>query len=93
MLTEAKVKTGSADLYLKKLCRHFSHKVPASMSEGKGVIEFPFGRCLLGAEPDALNLHIELADAEQVSRAEEILASHLKRMAPRETLRVNWYRA
>ncbi|MBD2858068.1 DUF2218 domain-containing protein [Spongiibacter sp. KMU-158] len=92
MHTEAIVKAENSEIYLKKLCKHFAHKVPATLNGTQGIIDFPFGRCLLNAEEGHLKMNIELSDKAQVAQAEEVMAVHLKRMASKEALLVNWNR-
>lgn len=92
MLLESIVSTQSAVLYTKKLCRHFAHKVPATLNTEGGIIVFPFGRCLLHARPDHLKLTIELSDPDGAEHAEKVLGDHLQRMASREELNIQWQR-
>lgn len=93
MHTETLVKTPSADLLLKKLCRHFAHKVPATINGDRGIIEFPFGRCRLEADVGHLRMAIDLRDAEEAAKAEHVLGDHLQRMASKEALDVQWTRS
>ena len=92
MQTEALVNTQSAELYLKKLCRHFAHKVPATIAGQSGIIDFPFGRCRLDVKPGSLVMCIELENADDVDKAEKVVSEHLVRMAPKETLTIEWGR-
>lgn len=92
MQTEALVQTQSSELYLKKLCRHFAHKVPATVDGTKGIIDFPFGRCRLHANSDHLALAIDLKAADTLAVAERVVGEHLQRMASKETLAINWVR-
>ncbi len=92
MTTKAVVKTSRASLLLKKLCRHFAHKVPTTMNERQGIIDFPFGRCLLAASDESLDLSIELRTAQEAMNAEQVLGGHLLRMAPGEELALTWTR-
>ncbi len=93
MQTEALVKTTSSDLYLKKLCRHFAHRIPATMGERRGILEFPFGRCRLEAEAEQLRLVIDLEEGAEAIDAERVLGDHLRRMARHEALQVQWNRS
>lgn len=93
MHTEALVKTQSGELYLKKLCRHFARKVPATLSEGRGILAFPFGRCLLEAQADHLRMAVDLYDAAKAPDAERVLGDHLQRMARNESLELQWTRS
>lgn len=92
MQTEAVVPTQAGALYLKKLCRHFAHKIPATISHGQGMLEFPFGRCRLEASDDHLRLAITLPNAADSDKAEQVLGEHLQRMASKESLEIQWTR-
>lgn len=92
MRLEAIVPTASAALYTKKLCRHFAHKVPATLNAEGGIIVFGFGRCLLHAGPEQLRLIIELQDPADADQAEQVVGDHLQRMASKEELSIHWER-
>lgn len=81
--------TENASLYMKKLCRHFGHKVPATFDDERGRIEFPFGECELVARPEGLQLRCS-AEADQAERMKDVMESHLLRFASKETLQLNW---
>ena len=92
MTTEAIVKTEFGALYLKKLCRHFAHKIPATISGSQGRIEFPFGPCRINVNDEQMHLHIEVDDAAEMDRAEQVVAEHLIRMANKDEPTVKWIR-
>ena len=81
--------TGHASLYLKKLCRHFSHKVETEFDDHQGAIHFPFGTCELSADATSLQLHCQ-ADSDQLATLRDVIERHLVRFATRDTLTVNW---
>ncbi|HIL23173.1 MAG TPA: DUF2218 domain-containing protein [Alcanivorax sp.] len=82
--------TGQASLYLKKLCRHFSHKLETQFDDHNGVIRFPFGTCELSADEQALHLHCQ-AGSNDLERLREIIDSHLARFTTREPLTLRWH--
>jgi hypothetical protein len=88
----ASVATQSALRYLGQLCKHFGHKVPASIEGDHGWIAFDFGRCHLAANDTELSLHNSAATPEGLARLEQVIASHLERFAFREELSVTWQR-
>lgn len=92
MMTEATVKTEFGALYLKKLCRHFARKVPTTMSDSQGRIEFPFGPNRIDIDDEQIHLQIEVNDPAEIDRAEQVVADHLIRMAHKENLTVQWVR-
>jgi hypothetical protein len=88
----ASVATKSALRYLGQLCKHFGHKVPASIEGDHGWIAFDFGRCHLAANDEELSLHNSASTMEELERLEKVIASHLERFAFREELSVTWQR-
>ncbi len=92
MHTEAQVTTASGQIYLKKLCRHFAHKVPATLTGDQGIIEFPFGRCRIDTTPDHMRFVIDIEDTHEVADAERVVTEHLLRMARGDNLDVRWVR-
>ncbi len=93
MRTEATIHTqiaNSAPLYMKKLCRHFGHKVPVNITDDQGIIEFPFGRCHITTTDQSLHMAINVSREEDLERAQSVVGDHLQRMAPKETLQIHW---
>jgi len=88
----ARVPTKSALRYLGQLCKHFGHKIPASLEGDHGWIAFEFGRCHLAANDEELSLHNMAASPDGLQRLEQVIASHLQRFAFREELVVTWQR-
>jgi len=86
----ARIPTKAALRYLGQLCKHFGHKVPASLEGDHGWIAFDFGRCHLAASDDELSLHNQATTPEALQRLENVIASHLERFAFRETLAIAW---
>lgn len=85
MRSTAKVATDKAARYMTQLCKHFAHKLPASL-DGKegGRIEFPIGTCALAAETDGLVLSVEAENVPDLTRLEKVVADHLIRFMFRE---------
>lgn len=92
MQTRAQVMTASGQTYLRKLCRHFAHKVPATLNGDQGIIDFPFGRCRIDATPDQLHLFIDIEDVNDLNSAEQVITDHLLRVANGDDLKVQWSR-
>lgn len=93
LVSEARVETTMSRRYLAQLCKHFQHKLPVSLTEVDGRIEFPAGVCKLNADADALFLRVEANDEAGLARLEEVVASHLERFAFRDKPEVCWQRA
>lgn len=92
MQTETRIETTSGSTYLRKLCRHFAHKVPATVSDDQGIIEFHFGRCRIKVAQDHLHCCVDVENEQQFTAAEQVITEHLTRMARSEALSVQWVR-
>ena len=78
-----------AGSYLRKLCKHFGHKVSVEFDARQGSISLPFGTCDLLAGEGSLTLTVSGDDIEKL---EQVIGSHLERFAFRESLDVSWER-
>lgn len=88
--SEARVPTEHASKYLQQLCKHFGHRIPATLDAEKGHLTFEMGTTALTAEPALLVLRNEAPDAAGLTRLEGVIASHLVRFAFREELKIEW---
>ncbi len=86
----ARVPTEHASRYLQQLCKHWSHKFPAtSFDSAHGIVPFPQASCTFDATLDALVVRVE-APADDLARMEKVVAKHLLRFAFREELDISW---
>lgn len=92
-VSEARVATAMAQRYLTQLCKHFQHKLPVTLAEGRGQIGFSGGVCSLEVEDGALVMRLAAEDAAALERLEEVVSRHLARFAFREPPEVRWSRA
>ncbi|OIQ28014.1 MAG: hypothetical protein BM562_13660 [Alphaproteobacteria bacterium MedPE-SWcel] len=83
--------TPNAKKYLQQLCKHFGHKVDVTFDETQGRICFPFGPVHLTATETTLQADLTGEDEETLSRARQVIDSHLERFAFREGFyELNW---
>ncbi len=93
LLSEASVATTMPRRYLGQLCKHFQHKLPVTLQEFQGRIEFPTGVCELDAATTfTLILRVSAGNAADLANLEDVVARHLKRFAFRDELQVQWTR-
>jgi len=92
MITQATVQTPYGEFYLTRLCRHFAHKVPATVVETQGLIEFPFGPCRIEVDTEQMHFSIKVHEDHEVVLAEKVVKEHLLRMANRDQPLVEWHR-
>ena len=86
----ARIPTPHASKYLTGLCGRLARSAPARISEDEGFIDLPLGPCHLSALPGSLALVVEAADEAGLQHLQWVVANHLKRVAPREVLEVEW---
>lgn len=92
MITTSTVETAFGESYMKRLCRHFAHKIPASFDGQNGTIEFPFGLCRIDVDDCEMRIRVDVDDAANTDRAEKVVADHLVRMANRDEPVIVWER-
>src|SRR6266498_4632290 len=72
------------------------HEIPAKLatewSESDGPISVAGATCTLRATPDALLLHAEADDDDNLLRLQEMITKNLARFSRREPLVVRWQR-
>jgi len=90
LIATSTVQTAKASINLKKLCRHFSHKVQASFDDHQGEVHFPFGDAFLTAEGENLQIKVQAPGEEELARVKEVVGGHLVRFAADENLQVDW---
>lgn len=88
--SEARVALETPARYLAQLCKHFAHKLPVTLEEREGSIEFPMGVCRLQADEGVLVLRAEAAEAEALDRLQDVVARHLLRFAFRAPPEITW---
>lgn len=76
--------TTHAHRYMTQLCKHFGHKIPATVEGDNGTITFEIGTARLTATQTDLQCTVSGADAAAVERLQAIIDSHLARFAFRE---------
>ncbi len=92
LMSEAFVTTPLPARYLGQLCKHFEHKLPVTLEERRGRIEFSSGVCELDVPDGAHALHMRVIAHAPAGLAslEDVVTRHLVRFAFRETLDVRW---
>lgn len=89
MLTSsATIQTHNPQQIMNRLCKHWAHKLPVTLSSDKGEIELPMGVCQMYCT-DLLIVTLR-SDAEQLPKLQQVVSDHLLRMAGKETLVIEW---
>ena len=86
----ANIKTHDAERYLRMLCKHFAHKVPAESNESTGWIAFAMGRCELKADSNSLEVICFAENRSDLDEVAETMKSHFDRFAQKQQLQLLW---
>lgn len=81
-----------ASTYLKKFCRHFSHKLPTKFDDNHGRVDFPYGPCDLTAMDSQLIFNLKSENDELMAKLQDVVARHMERFAFRDEIKVRWER-
>ena len=89
MLTSsATIQTQDPQRIMSRLCKHWAHKLPVTLSADQGEIELPMGICQMQCT-DVLTVILK-SDTEQMPTLQQVVSDHLLRMAGKETLVIDW---
>ena len=84
VITTGRAETANGSKYLRRLCKHWSHKFDVDASDTEGRIRFPSAVATLEASATALLITVESEDTGAVERLKDTMTEHLNRFAFRE---------
>jgi uncharacterized protein len=87
---QATMATPNAGKYLFKLCKHFARKVPVTMDEHNGEVDFGYGFATLRASETSLYFEARASQQAGLEQVQSVLVSHLELMTRAEPLVVEW---
>lgn len=77
---------------MKRLCKHFSHKLEVEIGDSVSTIHFPFGECTITVSSTGMAFRVQVPDPAEFDRAERVVGDHLMRMANKDEPVLNWIR-
>lgn len=90
-IVTGKAETENPGSYVRKLSKHWAHKLEVRYDEEHGEIKFPNGYCELDArQPGLLLISVSATERETVETLKQVVAVHLARFAVREALVIEW---
>ncbi|GAA3924252.1 DUF2218 domain-containing protein [Litoribacillus peritrichatus] len=87
---EAIIDTPKASVYLQKMCKHFTHRVPAHWNTVQGKVFFDMGWCFMTATQQTLSVRCEANSEPELEEILETLKRHFDRFALKDQLVLNW---
>lgn len=84
------INTDRAKRYLHRLCKHFSHKVPAKWSECSGTVSFAMGQCAMTASELILSLRCEASNAKELDEIVDTIERHYLRFSGDVDTKLTW---
>ena len=87
----ATIETTDGARYLRRLCKHWSHKFEVTFDETHGRVPFSDEASLqLQATDTTLHLQLTHADADSLPALQQVVVEHLQRFAGDTVLTVVW---
>ena len=86
----ASIETAEGVKYLRRLCKHFSHKVPSSWDDSQGKVSFAMGDCLMLASGRNLTIRCVAGSYADVEEVAETIKSHFDRFTQTDGLVLDW---
>ena len=90
MSLSANISTTSAARIMKRLCKHWSHKLQVSYDDEQGRVLFDPAVLNMQVSPQSLQATLSHADEDTLIRLQQVVADHLQRMAQPEVLVIEW---
>lgn len=90
MSLSANISTASAARIMKRLCKHWSHKLQVSYDDEQGRVLFDPAVLNMQVSPQSLQATLSHADDDTLIRLQQVVADHLQRMAQPEVLVIEW---
>jgi hypothetical protein len=84
------VKTKAGRRICQRLLKHWSHRFDVKAAPTGGTASFGDSTCDLIAEEQLIVVTVHATDEAALLQLESVVAEHLQRMAPKETLSFPW---
>lgn len=87
---QANIATENPQRIMKRLSKHWAHKLEVKLEESSSLIELPMGTCLLNCAEQSLKVELTASSAEDMATMQRVVADHLVRMAAPKELVISW---
>jgi hypothetical protein len=88
--SETTLSTTEASRLIKRLCKHFSHKVDVKFDTSNGHVDFPLGECDMKATDSTLIFTVQADNEEKIQKIQKVISSHADQFARNESFDWQW---
>lgn len=88
--SETILQAGSPASAIARLCKHFSHKIPADWDEHGARLQFPTGDCEMTAGDASVHVLCRAADEAALTKLQQVLDRHIPKLLWRDEQTVVW---
>ncbi len=75
---------------MRRLCRHWSHKLTVDFNDEEGNVTFETGSVHFTILPESLSMHLTAETEEDLTTLQDVIDRHLIRMVSNEELTITW---
>lgn len=79
-----------AERYHASLAKHFSRKVSVVETDGKALVQFDMGNCLMNAAGTCMEFECEADSEEGLTALKSVVTSHLNKFGELKNVIVEW---
>lgn len=87
---QGSVATDEPDRYIRRLCKHFGHKLETEWDEQQGRVQFAMGSCYLQARAGELEVECRADNQQDLDIVADCIKDHFDRFAVKEQLVLEW---
>lgn len=84
------IKTTDPQRIMKRLSKHWAHKLDVVLEDNRSTITLPMGECLLICHEQILEVQLTANTDEDLTTLKNVVADHLERMAKPEELNIQF---
>lgn len=90
-VSECHIQTVNAAVYIKKLCKHFAHKIEVSYRDGVAQCQFPTGTATMKAIGGVLTFEVFAESVDALETGKFIIEDHFMRFSKKENFeKLTW---
>lgn len=88
--SKTNITTENARPIMRRLCKHWSHKLEVKLEDKSSHIQLPMGVCEFFCDEQQLKVELSAQTTDEMAQLQKVVADHLVRMAHKEEITINW---